>query len=156
MDGIAKRIHYPGCWDITAYPTVFEALTEQSAIKRVALRNKVNNKSAYKRGDDCEIWCKRKITELGIEHDALYVIESANEAPCLDTVRFFNEKNILVEANLDWSHHFAVLHNNLMHDEHYPEGIAESIYRERIVTPGLITCRPYDVEWDEGDYEVTR
>lgn len=30
LAGIAKDLHYPDCWDITAYPTIFDALKEIS------------------------------------------------------------------------------------------------------------------------------
>jgi len=111
----------------------------------------------YTRTVDCEIWAKKKITQLQASHDTLYVIEPMEEfgGGYLDVFHVLVEGK-LVKVGTSCSHHYLVCHDGVMYDEHYPEGLNESEYLQRNVTYSDNQVKPDDQTWIEGDYEVTR
>lgn len=113
----------------------------------------------YIRTVDCEIWAKELIDELNIDQNCLYVILPRPEirsAKCLDKF-YIPENGKLIAVNLDWSHHFAVLHKGRFYDENYPDGINEEEYRSITTNPrSLNVIEQSNQTWIRGSAKTTR
>jgi hypothetical protein len=111
----------------------------------------------YIRTIDCEIWAKQMIDNRGINQNTLYKIEPSPVlvgATSLDDFHIVENGN-LIAVEIEWAHHFAVLHEGMFYDENYPDGIDEDEYRDRAVNDRFNIIRPSNQTWIRGEHQET-